>query len=82
MIKVVYGTKGVGKTRYLIEDVHSIIDDCKGHIVFIDNSDELITALRHEIRFVNITEYPIDNLCSFYGFISGLVAANYDIMAI
>ena len=49
---------------------------------FIDNSDELITALRHEIRFVNITEYPIDNLCSFYGFISGLVAANYDIMAI
>ena len=29
MIKVVYGTKGVGKTRYLIEDVHSIIDDCK-----------------------------------------------------
>ena len=82
MIKVVYGTKGVGKTSYLIEDVHSIIDDCKGHIVFIDNSDELITALRHEIRFVNITEYPIDNLCSFYGFISGLVAANYDIMAI
>ena len=52
----------------------NIIDDCKGHIVFIDNSDELITALRHEIRFVNITEYPIDNLCSFYGFISGLVA--------
>ncbi|NLM10692.1 MAG: hypothetical protein GX213_07965 [Clostridiaceae bacterium] len=82
MIKVVYGTKGVGKTKYLIEDVHSIIDDCKGHIVFIDNSDELITALRHEIRFVNITEYPIDNLCSFYGFISGLIAANYDIMAI
>jgi len=82
VIKVVYGTKGVGKTKYLIEDVHSIIDDCKGHIVFIDNSDELITALRHEIRFVNITEYPIDNLCSFYGFISGLIAANYDIMAI
>lgn len=82
MIKVVYGTKGVGKTKYLIEDVHRIIDDCKGHIVFIDTSDELITALRHEIRFVNITEFPIDNLCSFYGFISGLIAANYDIMAL
>lgn len=82
MIKVIYGTKGVGKTKYLIEDAHDIIDDCKGNMVFIDTSDELITGLRHEIRFVNITDFPIDNLCSFYGFISGLIAANYDVMAV
>ncbi len=82
MIKVVFGTKGVGKTKYLIEDVHTIIKECKGDIVFIDTSNELITDLRHEIRFVNISDFPIDNLCSFYGFISGLVAANYDIEAL
>jgi len=82
VIKVVFGTKGVGKTKYLIEDAHSIVDACKGHIVFIDTSDELITALRHEIRFVNITEFQIDNLSSFYGFLCGLVAANYDIVAL
>lgn len=82
MIKVVFGTKGVGKTKYLIEDAHGIVDVCKGHIVFIDTSDELITSLRHEIRFVNITEFQIDSLCSFYGFLSGLIAANYDIVAL
>jgi hypothetical protein len=82
MIKVVFGTKGIGKTKYLIEDVHTIINECKGDIVFIDTSNELITDLRHEIRFVNISDFPIDNLCSFYGFISGLVAANYDIEAL
>jgi len=82
MIKVVYGTKGIGKTKYLIEDVHQIIDDCKGAIVFIATGNELVTGLRHEIRLVNISDFPIKNLCAFYGFISGLIAANYDIMAI
>lgn len=82
MIKVIFGTKGVGKTKYLIEDVHKIIKDCKGDIVFIDTSNELITDLRHEIRFVNISDYPIDSLCSFYGFISGLIASNYDVAAL
>ena len=82
MIKVLYGTKGVGKTRYLIEDVHSIIDDSKGTIVFIDTSDELVTKLRHEVRFVNISDFPVNDSSSFYGFIGGLVAANYDIFAI
>lgn len=82
MIKVVFGTKGVGKTKYLIEDAHNIVDSCKGHVVFVDTGDELITALRHEIRLVNIKEYNIDNLCSFYGFLCGLMAANYDIVAL
>ncbi len=82
MIKVIFGTRGVGKTKYLIEDVHRMISDCKGDIVFIDTSNELITDLRHEIRFVNVTDYPIDSLCSFFGFISGLVASNYDTVAL
>lgn len=82
MIKVIFGTKGVGKTKYLIEDVHKVIDDCKGHIVFIDTGNELITELRHEIRLININEFNINGLNVFYGFISGLVASNYDIVAL
>lgn len=82
MIKVVFGTKGVGKTKYLIEDIHKSLPDSKGDIVFIDSSNELITDLRHEVRLVNISEFPIDSLCSFYGFISGLIAANFDIVAL
>lgn len=82
MIKVIFGTKGVGKTRYLIEDVHHIINDCKGHIVFIDTGNELLTELRHEVRLININEFSIKGLNVFYGFISGLIASNYDIVAL
>jgi hypothetical protein len=82
VIKVVFGTKGVGKTKYLIEDAHSIVDNIHGHVIFIDSDDELITALRHEIRFVNIKEFNIENLSSFYGFICGLIASDYDIAAL
>lgn len=82
MIKVIFGTKGVGKTRYLVEDAHRIVDDCKGHIVFIDTGNELITELRHEIRFINIKDFNIKGLNVFYGFLSGLIASNYDIVAL
>lgn len=82
MIKVIFGTKGAGKTKYLIEDVHHIIDNSSGHIVFIDAGDELVTKLRHEIRLININDFNISGLNAFYGFISGLVASNYDIEAL
>jgi hypothetical protein len=82
MIKVVFGSKGVGKTRYLVDDAHRFLNDCKGEIVFIETGYKLITGLKHEIRLVNIRDFPVDGLCSFYGFISGMIAANFDIMAI
>ncbi len=82
MIRVIFGTIGVGKTKYLIEDVHHVLNESSGDIVFIDTGNERITDLRHEIRLVNINDFPINNLCSFYGFISGLIAANYDMVAL
>jgi len=82
MIKVIFGTKGVGKTKYLVEDVHRILDESKGHIVFIDTGNELITELRHEIRFININDFDINDLNVFYGFLCGLIASNYDIFAL
>ncbi|HAA24593.1 MAG TPA: hypothetical protein DCE11_00530 [Ruminiclostridium sp.] len=82
MIKVVHGGKGVGKTRYLVDDAHSFLNDCKGEIVFIDTGNKLITGLKHQIRLVNVRDFPVDNLYSFYGFISGMIAANFDIVAV
>ena len=82
MIKVIFGTKGVGKTKYLVRDVHQTIGDCKGHIVFVDIGNELVTELQHEIRFINISDFNINRLDVFYGFISGLIASNYDIVAL
>lgn len=79
MIKVVYGHKGIGKTKYLIAEVTGKIKDSKGDIVFIDTSNSLMTDLPHEIRYVNISEFPVKALCELVGFICGLIAEDYDI---
>ena len=82
MIKVVYGNKGIGKTKYLIADANQLQKDSLGDIVFINRDNSHIMDLRHEIRYVNITDFPIDTLDQLLAFISGLIAQDYDIKAI
>mgnify|MGYP000191627418 CR=1 FL=1 len=82
MIKVVFGNKGIGKTKYLIEDANSLVEKCKGDIVFIDRGRELLTEIRHEIRYIDIQEFIITNTSAFLGFICGLIAEDYDIEAV
>lgn len=82
MVKVVYGGKGIGKTKFLLADVNEAVKDSKGDIVFIDTSSSLITNLRHEIRYVNISDFPLVNLNDLFGFLCGMIAEDYDITAI
>lgn len=82
MIKVVYGNKGIGKTKYLLADVNAAMKDCKGDIVFIDTSNSLVTDLPHEIRYINLGDFPVHSLCELVGFLCGVVAEDYDIVTI
>ena len=82
MIKVVYGNKGIGKTKYLITSANNMLDECVGEVVFINRDNSLVTNLKHEIRYVDISEFPISALSQLLAFISGLIAENYDIKAI
>lgn len=82
MIKVVYGNKGIGKTKYLIADANGMLKDCLGDVVFIDHDNSLITDLRHEIRYVNSSDFPISTIYEMLAFICGLIAEDYDIKAI
>ncbi len=82
MIKVMVGEKGVGKTKYILDDVNEAVKDLKGEIVFIDKSNSHITNVRHEVRYINISEFPISGLNDLFGFLCGLIAENYDITAI
>ncbi len=82
MIKVVYGNKGIGKTKYLISSANTLLGDCMGDVVFINRDNSLITDLKHEIRYVNISDFPINTLDQLFAFICGLIAENYDIKAI
>jgi hypothetical protein len=82
MIKIVHGNKGTGKTKCLVADANGMLKDCLGDIVFINNDNSLITDLRHEIRYVNSSEFPISGINEILAFICGLIAENYDIKAI
>lgn len=79
LIKVVYGQKGEGKTKKLIDRSNKMVSECKGDIVFIGYDDENIYNLRHEIRYINIYDFPVKENKVFMGFICGLISANYDI---
>lgn len=81
MIKIVYGEKGSGKTRKLIEKANEIAKDNYGNIVFIEGSNQSMYKLKRDIRFINITEFPVGNREGLIGFICGMIAQNYDTKA-
>ena len=79
MIEVIYGKKGSGKTKRLIDMANDSIKDQKGDVLFIDDDNRYMFDLRHEIRFINAGEYDVHNAQMFLGFVCGLLAQNFDI---
>ncbi len=82
MIKVFYGKKGTGKTKHMLDTANGIVVDAKGSVVYIDDSNELLVKLARDIRFVNVTDYPVEGAPAFLGFICGIASQNYDIETI
>lgn len=82
MIKIIYGKKGAGKTKKIIESANRASETCKGNVAFLFNNKDYICELKHQVRFVDTTEYGIKGAYLFLGFISGLVASNFDLETI
>jgi hypothetical protein len=79
MIKAIYGEKGTGKTRALVKGANDMADENYGCVVFIDHSNHRIHDLKHGVRFINVTEFPIKREEGFLGFLYGVIAQNYDV---
>ena len=82
MIKLLIGNPGEGKTKDMIANANSSLDTAKGDIVFIGESNESILEVHHNIRFINISEFPVSSSTELLAFIHGLVSSNYDIETI
>ena len=78
MINIVYGPKGTGKTKQLIEQANTAADTAKGHTVFITDTKRYMFDLTREVRFIDLTEFNIAGEEAFCGFIKGVIAANRD----
>ncbi|MGI6161559.1 MAG: twitching motility protein PilT [Christensenellales bacterium] len=79
MVQLIYGKKGSGKTKTIISMANNCLESCHGSIVFIDDDNRYMYDLKNRIRFINATEYSIDNPCEFHGFLCGLMAGDFDL---
>lgn len=77
-MKIIYGPKGTGKTKAIIDSAKDSVKTAKGNIVFITDTDRYAFDLKYPIRFINTDEFEIQGMDGFRGFLKGLVAANTD----
>ena len=79
MIQIIFGKRGTGKTKRIIDLANEAIKEQKGDVLFIDDDNRYMFDLRHEIRFVNAGEYGVRGVDKFLGFINGIMAGNFDV---
>lgn len=79
LIQVIAGKKGSGKTKRIIDMANQASQESKHDIVFIDDDNRYMFDLRHEVRFINASEYELLSDHMFMGFLCGVVAQNFDV---
>ena len=77
-MKIFYGPKGTGKTKAIIDFANQILDQAKGHVIFVTDTKRYSLDLKHQIRLIDTTDFDIKGVDGFRGFVKGLVAANGD----
>ena len=79
MIEIICGEKGTGKTKRIISLANDVSDKAKGSIVFIDDDNSYMYDLGYSIRFINVTDYALNDPDMFLGFLCGLCASDFDL---
>jgi hypothetical protein len=79
MIQVFCGKRGSGKTKALIGLANDKVSESKGHVVYIDDDKRPLLQLDKAIRFVDASEFDLNQGKSFYAFLCGMISEDYDI---
>lgn len=79
MIKLIIGKKGTGKTKILINQINETVKSTNGNIVCIEKGDNIRRSISYKVRWCDAEQFSIDGIDSFYGFVAGMLAGNYDI---
>ncbi|MBE5733973.1 MAG: hypothetical protein E7347_02865 [Clostridiales bacterium] len=77
-MKIIYGPKGTGKTKAIIDCANKAIDEAKGHVIFITDTKRYTHDIKYPIRFLDVTGFDVKSAESLNGFLKGIVAANGD----
>ena len=79
MIKLIIGTKGSGKTKAMVDMINNATKTTNGNVVVIEKCMNLTYHIDYKARLIDVDEYKISGYPMLYGFISGVLAGNYDI---
>ena len=78
MIKIIYGAKGTGKTKMMIDAANAAVEQAKGHLIFLTDNKRCMYDLEREVRFIDVSEYDIAGEAALCGFVKGVIAGNHD----
>ena len=82
MIKLITGRKGSGKTKTLIDQINTAVADTNGCLVCVEKGETLRRSISYKVRWVGVEQFDVAGYDTFYGFIAGMLAGNYDIKGI
>lgn len=79
MLKLIVGAKGSGKTSRLVDDLNKKAQESERNVICIERGNRLDLLLKHNIRLVDISEYPVNSLDQLLSFVAGMNSRDYDI---
>jgi energy-coupling factor transporter ATP-binding protein EcfA2 len=82
MIHVIYGKKGSGKSKKLLDMANAEVESATGNIVYLDDNNRCMYDLKYQIRFINTSDYSIDTIDKLYGFVCGILSRDFDISSV
>ena len=77
-MKIIYGPKGTGKTKAIIDCANAVVDEAKGHVIFVTDTKRYSPDIKIKIRLIDVTDFDIACESGLRGFLKGVVAANGD----
>lgn len=78
MVYLIIGKKGTGKTKKLVKLAQEALHSATGHVIFIDDDKRCMSELNYKIRFINTKDFELCSADELFGFVSGMIAGNYD----
>jgi len=79
MIKLITGKKGTGKTKILIDMINDSVKSTNGSLVCIEKGEAIRRSISYKVRWCDTEQFNISGYDTFYGFLAGMLAGNYDI---
>ena len=79
MITLITGKKGTGKTKILIDKINEAVKTTNGNLVCIEKGENIRRSISYKVRWCDVEQFSVEGYDSFYGFIAGMLAGNYDI---